>query len=221
MSRLTIGLCALTLCGFGCYGQRETKTTAIQQQAVINKPIVAVVPVIDHSHSDLGWNLSEELTRSICARLLKQDHVYLVSPNKVQASVKKLKENQDPFGSDLTWVKRAFPQNEFVVFMELVEHKESPLYSSSEAEKQTSPAELNIAMRLRVVDIRGAEPKIVLQELLEDSQHIPRPFTRSNFVQVTPDSDTYDISPVGMAHAQLTKELATRLEDYILLAERR
>jgi hypothetical protein len=218
MTRWMTGLFLLSLCTYGCQHAQNNQAAAVQEQPLA-KPIVAVVPVIDHSHSELGWNLSEELTHSISARLLKHDQIYLANPEKVQASVRKLKETQDPFSSNLSWVKRAFSQNEFVVFMELVEHKEYPLHTESDS--QDSPAELSIAMRVRVVDIRGSEPKIVLQELLQDSQHIPRQFTRANFDQVPWGADTFDISPVGMAHAQLTKELASRLEDYILLSEQR
>jgi hypothetical protein len=78
-----------------------------------------------------------------------------------------------------------------------------------------------MSVRVRVIDMRGKQPKIVLQELIHDTHHIPRQFTRANFYQVAWGKESFNISPMGLAHAQLTKEIASRLEDYILLAMRR
>lgn len=220
MSRIGIGLAALSLCVMGCQHQNNS-TAAIEQQTKSNKPIVALVPVIDHSHSDLTWSVSDELTRAVHERLLKHDALYLMGQEKVAAATKKLSNDHDPFGSNIEWIKRAFKDNEFVVFMELVEHNELPLYSSKEASLQDSAAELNMAMRVRVFDLRGPEPKVVLQELLQNSQHIPRQFTKANFYQVPWGNEAFDISPLGMAHAQLSREIASRLEDYILIAEKK
>lgn len=219
MSRLAINLLALSLCAMGCNHQ-SSETAAVEQQIKSGKPIVALVPVIDHAHSDLTWNLSQELSFSVRTRLLQQDHLYLIGEDKIQAITKKLSDMHDPFGANISWIKRAFAQHEFVVFMELVEHDEVPLYTSQETIAQDSAAELNMKMRVRVVDVRGAEPKIVLQELIHHSQHIPRQFTKVNFYQVPWGHETFDISPLGMAHAQLAKELSSRLEDYILISEK-
>lgn len=73
-------------------------------------------------------------------------------------------------------------------------------------------------MRVRVFDLRGKEPKIVLQELIHDSHFIPRQFTQANFYQVPWGHESFSISPIGLAHAEFTKEISSRLEDYILMA---
>jgi len=223
MSRFATSLIALSLCALLCTGScnHQNNDTAAVQQVQSGKPMVALVPVIDHSHSDLTWNLSDELSRSVRKRLLQNGNFYLIGEEKVQAVTKKLTDENDPFGPNIGWIKKAFGQNEFVVFMELIEHDEVPLYASKEIAAQDSAAELNMTMRVRVLDLRGAEPKIVLQELVHDTQHIPRQFTKANFYQVPWGNEVFDISPLGMAHAQLTKELASRLEDYILISEKK
>lgn len=180
------------------------------------KPIVAFVPVIDHSNNDLTWSLSQELTREVCGSLLQRDIFYLLSPDKVQIMVKKLNESHDPFGTDLAWVKKAFPNTEFVVFSEVVKHAETPLYPDK---PQDSPAELTMMVCIRVFDLRGQEPKIVLQELIQNTQNIPRQFTKANFFQISWGNEMFDISPLGMAHRDLIKEISSRIEDYILINE--
>jgi hypothetical protein len=82
--------------------------------------------------------------------------------------------------------------------------------------KEDSPALLTIAVRVRVFDVREKTPKVVLQEIVEQSHHIPRQFTKDS--QVPWGDEAFDVSPLGIAHDQLCKELATRVEDYILIA---
>ncbi len=219
-SMLRWALAASLLLAAGCENKNQNET-AMVSRSTQGKPIVAFVPVIDRSNSDLTWSLSQEFTRSIQERLLQKDHLYLLNENAVQAVVKKLQESNDPFGTHLAWVKRAFPQTEFVVFSELVQHREVPLYVDKGSSPQDSPAELQMVMRIRVLDLRGAEPKIVLQEFVKDTQNIPRPFNKANFDQVPWGNELFEISPLGMAHAQLTKEISSRIEDYILLSESR
>lgn len=206
----------LALAAVGCHD--EGSETALRQERVQTKPIVAIVPMIDRSNSDLTWNLSDELTNSMRERLFLRGHLYLISPEKINLVTKKFSESNDPFGPNTAWVKKAFPKNEFVVFMELVRHDEIPLSASS---PKDSAAQLTMTVRVRVFDIRGEQPKVVLQELVQNNEQIPRQFTKLNFEQVPYGSDMFDISPLGMAHAQLTKELASRIEDYILLTSRR
>jgi len=218
MSKIVSPLLSLALIAAGCSSDKGEKETALFEKTAAEKPLVAFVPMIDRSQSGLTWSVSEELTRSVQEKLLQRESLYLVDSEKVQSVVKKLKENQDPFGADVSWIKKAFFQDEFVVFLELVEHDEVPAYASKDADLQSAPADLNMAVRLRVFDLRGNEPRVVLQELIRDAHHIPRQFTKANFLQVPWGHEMFDISPLGMAHTQLTKELASRVEDYILMA---
>lgn len=199
----------------GCEKQPQSSGVALQQRTSL-KPIVALVPIIDHSRSHLAWNLSEELTSAIHYRLTQKDKLYLIEPSKVAATLKKLKDSNNPFDVDLTWIKKAFFEDEFVVFMEILSHDQVAINAKDPHSPQEAPAELTISMRLRVIDLRGEEPAIALQEILHNSHYLPKQFTSSHFEQVEWGKDAYAISPLGLAHAGLSKEIASRVEDYIL-----
>ncbi len=64
-----------------------------------------------------------------------------------------------------------------------------------------------MSVRVRVIDVREKTPKVVLQEIVEQSHHVPRQFTKANFNQVPWGDEAFDISPLGIAHDQLCKEL--------------
>jgi hypothetical protein len=223
MFRKLSALSALVILATSCTHQKDdtVQQATAQQQALQPRPIIALVPIVDNTKNDLPWSLSEELTSTIHYRLSQKGNVYLSDQNKVVGITKHLNKSQNPFSDNLSWVKKAFNGSEFVVFMELIEHVESPLKSSKDASRLDAPAELNMSMRVRVVDLRSSQPAIVLQEMVHDSHHVPKQFTRANFHQVPWGQDSFNISPLGLAHAQFTKEIASRVEDYVILAKNR
>lgn len=191
-----------------CQNKKDSET-AVQETPVAGRPIVAVVPLIDHSDHGLAWNVADELTKGLYVSLLEKQDLYLMNHEKVSGLLKKLSRENDPFGTNLAWVKRAFAGSEFVVFTELAQHEEVPLAAVDSA------AELQIALRVRVIDLRDQKPKVILQEVLRKTEHVARPFTKANFTQVPWGDELFEISPLGMTHAQVTKELANRIDDYI------
>jgi hypothetical protein len=205
--KCSIWACALLL--GGCKG--DNSTALLVEKPVTSRPIVAVVPVMDRSRHELSWNVAHELTAALRHRLGQDGNLYLLSEDQVYAMTRKSTQGRDPFGSETAWIKKGFPQNEFVAFFELVEHRELPLGDES-------PAELSVAMRVRVFDLRGEAPKVVLEEIAEQSHHIPKQFTRNQFNQVPWGDEMFEISPLGIAHGKLCQELASRVEDYILLS---
>ncbi len=217
MRNVAAGFIVASLLFAGCARKKESET-AIHEQAKESRPSVALVPIIDHSASGLPWSLSDEFTYSIGEKLQLRHKVALTNGEAVRSSVKRLKESQDPFGSDTAWIKQAFQKSDFAAFIELVEHSEKTLYAKEGESPQNSPAEMEILVRLRLFDLKGEKPRVILQELLRDAQHIPKQFTKANFHQVPWGSETFDISPLGMAHAQLFEQIAARIEDYILVA---
>ncbi len=214
----TLSTLCVSLLLAGCHDNKgeDSKTAYGEQQK--QKPLVAVAPVIDNSKHNLTWNISDELTNTICYRLEQKDRVYLVDGQKIRNITRKFQSIQNPFGDDLAWIKKSFPDQEFVVFMELLEHTEEPTKAQKDSVPRETSANLNMSVRLRVVDVRDNAPAIVLQEIIHDTHFIPRQFTQYNFHQVSWGSEDFSISPVGMAHAQLTKEIASRIEEYIALA---
>jgi len=78
---------------------------------------------------------------------------------------------------------------------------------------------LKMAVRLRIVDLRTQEPKIVLQEIVRGSYYIPKTLLQTDYNQVVWGTDEYRKSPMGIAHTQLIEEITLRLSDYLLLAK--
>ena len=199
--------------------QQDTQSPSLQEQSQLSKPSVAIVPLIDNSEHQLDWNLSDELTYTLCSKLDQKNKLSIASPQKMRLLTKRLKQQHNPFGESLSWIKETFAGHEFVVFLELIEHREVLKDLTPQALPETLSAELKIATRIRIVDLRDQEPKITLQEILQDSHFVPRQFTRYNFHQAPWNSDDFSLSPVGIAHAQLIKEIGSRIEDYIFLAK--
>jgi hypothetical protein len=213
MSRMlcTLALVALTLSGCEDSPSHITSTSAIQ-----DKPVVTVVPVIDSTKDTRAWNLSDELTAALYSQLSHQDRVYLVDFAQAQSKRRMLQESQNPFGSDVAWIKKAFHGDEFIVFLELIEHEE--IARRNTGFSNTAAADLEMSMRVRAFDVRAQTPKVILQEIVHRSYFIPHQYTASSqFHQISWQEDNYSLSPLGIAHADFVKEIASRLQDYIRL----
>jgi hypothetical protein len=218
MSRIFSLLC-LAILMFGCGQDNQSQVAVQEQKRPARQPIVALVPMFDRAGSDLSWNIGDELTLMVREKLLQNNRIYLANAERVKHAIKKLNDAHDPFLFDATWVKQAFPKQEFVVFMELFEHDEFPLLSSNEDSfPKNSPAELKISLRVRALDIRGEQPKVALQEILQKTVSIPYQFTKVNFHRVAWDDPNFLTSPLGMVHLDLANELSDHLENYIFLA---
>ncbi len=202
---------------FGCHHPTNTQARYYDDGRI--KPVVALIPIFDSSNQQLEWNLSEELTQAIQNKLAQRDKIYLSDQQKVHATLKKIDRTHNPFSMNLNWMKKSFSGQDFVVFMELIEHDEVPLYNQKTDDVQNSPAELNLSLRLRILDLRYETPRIILQEIIHDKHYVPKQFTKANFHQEPWGKSSFSISPIGLAHGQLTKEVVARIEDYILLAK--
>ena len=184
------------------------------------KPIVAFVPLYDRSGAVMPWNLSDELSYTMQNRLLKKGNFYLSNPQEIEAITTNLTAAQNPFASEIEWIMTTFTNNEFVVFTELLKHEVIPKeLKNSIIDKITPSCQLDMTVRVRVIDLRYDHPKVILQELVKQSHLIPKPSYELEEAQDKWKRKTYAVSPIGFAHMQLTKEIAKRIEDYILLAK--
>lgn len=177
------------------------------------KPTVAIVPVIDNSHSGLPWSVGEEFTLSITDNVTKKNKLYLQDTTSVHAITEQLREINNPFGGDIRWIKSTFASNQFVVFLELLDHQEEALHKDS----TTGPAELHMSMRVRIFDLTRETPRVILQEIVQEDHYIPKFFTRNLSYQPDWNQDGYNISPMGMAHAEFSQHIAKRIQHYISL----
>ncbi|NNM42909.1 MAG: hypothetical protein HKM07_01015 [Chlamydiae bacterium] len=214
MQKWMTALC-LTLCAVSCKNNDQDYARVEQK---VSSPTVAIIPVYDHSTHRLPWDVSAELTQSIHHRLLQKENFLLTQQNKASSLKKALLANQNPFAKNVAWMKNAFPGCDFVVFMELVKHEEIS-QTPEKATLEDSSAYLQVALRVRALDLRGTSPKVVLQEIVSNRQFLPVKFTKTNFVQVPWGDQFYPISPVGVAHQNLSKKAADHIADYISISQ--
>ncbi len=216
MSRIALAI-SLALLTVGCQRSSSMHQARYYDDGRL-KPAVALVPVINSTDSQFAWDLSNELTDSVANKLSKRDKLFLADLNKTRLVYNQLGASHNPFGKEIEWIKRSCPGQDFAIFLELIEHNEIPQrYNPTDNPSQCS-AELNISLRLRVIDLRSEMPKVILQEIIHDRHHIPRQFTKYHFHQEPWGRDSFAISPVGLAHAQLVKEVVLRVEQYIMTA---
>ncbi len=218
MKRIGTLLTLFTL--LGCYSKQNYEHAIRFHDDGIAKPIVAFVPVFDRSESKLGWSLSEEFTDSLKNRLMKRNHFYVSTPSEINTAIAGLPPENNPFAANISWIKKIFENHEYVVFTELVEHDIHPKeLKGNFLDKITPSYELAMTMRIRVFDLRGANPEIILQELVHQNHIIPQPTNLNNFNPERWKKLTHSVSQLGLAHAQLSKEVAKRIEDYVLLSK--
>ncbi len=188
------------------------------------KPVVALIPIFDHSDAKLPWSLTEEFTQTIEEKLSKRSKIFLVSDDAVAKMTAGLDERHKPFGTEVSWTKETFAGNEFVVFMELVDHEMVPITNDEFLEEEgdvKTPHELHLTMRLRIFDLRGEQPEIVLQELVQRTHHVPKWLSNVDYTKSGWGKYSFHVTPYGLAHAQFTRAITKRIESYILLAKSR
>lgn len=177
------------------------------------KPSVAIASMLDTTSFDANWSLSEELTNGIMGLVAQNGKIYVHSKEESPFT-------ENPFGSNLGWMKREFQADEFVAFLELVEHEFTPVRAKGVTEQEASH-NLNMSIRVRVVDLRANQPKIVLQEMIKDTYFVPKALIPNDYSVEVWGTEGFKKSPMGIAHAQLIKNVADRIADYILLAKSR
>jgi hypothetical protein len=194
------------------------------------KAVVTLTPVFDRHDIHLPWSLADDLTEMIKTRLLKKANVYVGNADALirtfedeEQLIEKPFQHYDENKSASIHedsLKVKFPKSEFVVFLELAEHEIHPkTITGSFMDALTPSQELLLAMRVRIYDLRFEKPQIILQELVEQSHLVPKQLAKLDYDSPIWGKKTYSISPVGFAHAQLAKEVASRIENYLILAK--
>lgn len=224
---LAAGITSLLI---GCNSDRYQQHAVRFHEDGRAKAVVTLTPVFDHHDIHLPWSLADDLTEMIKTRLLKKANVYIGNAE----NLKKTYEDEDqliekPFehyeenkscAIHVDSLKVKFPKTDFVVFLELAEHEIHPKnISGSFLDAITPSQELQLSMRIRIYDLRFEVPQIILQELVEQKHLVPKQLAKLDYDSPIWGKKTYSISPVGFAHAQLAKEVAQRIENYLILAK--
>lgn len=201
-----------TLFAAGCFNRCNDEILTRFHDDGRAKPLVALPAVIDTTSYDAPWSISDELTSSVAQIIAKGGKIFIQSQDDFAIA-------SNPFSGDLSWMKREFQNQEFAVFLELVEHDLIP--SSKPSKDNESSHYLKMGIRVRMIDLRSSQPKVVLQQIVRDSYYIPKTLLPVDYNAVSWGTDEYKNSPMGTAHSRIAQEVAARVSEYILLAKSR
>lgn len=203
----------LTCCAFFCLSLLSCyKKQDLQAQLEQKKVRIAIAPLIDVSKHRLSWNVAQEITTTLYENLVQKNSYEILPPHKL----KKQESYNDPFSSDLSWVKPLFLHQDFVCFTTLIEHTEKPSYPEEEVSISDSPTDLRIILKMRLVDLRKETVTLILDKTFEKTQHIPKQFSCFNFTQVAWKKPMYTFSPIGVVHAELIDNITHQIDEVIL-----
>lgn len=187
------------------------------------KSTVIVAPVQDLAAHPLPWDLSQELTEGIREHLVRTGE-FLVAPVDVVQSISEEVGTIDVASRDLSYTDR-FRPSDFVVLMEVIDHQEVP-YTRGKFKplypvKGEVSTVLMITARLKVVDLRSEEPKVVLQEIVHSNHQVQtgKAIEFMDYANTGWGTNLYRSTPVGMAHARLERDVAVQATDYILFSQ--
>jgi hypothetical protein len=187
------------------------------------KPRTVLLPVADYSLATLPWSLSDEFYSGVKEQLVRHAEVF-VCPDPVGYAVPAGLDGIDLVDRHSQELKQRFDDADFVVLMELIDHSEVPINRDTMkleiVDGGNATHVIQMKMRIQAVDLRGGTAKPVLRETIEKTYPI---FSAAVFdVQKAPwGTGKYQFSVLGRAHIAMEKEIAQRLEQYLLLAKGR
>lgn len=200
----------------GC-AQRCCDTT-LYQSSGRQKAIVAVLPVINNVYEgDLTWDLSREFTDEIRKKVYDSSRMYLLRDGGSEELAKMLNTpNPRSIAADTT---KHLGAAQFAVVTEIIEQEENPFGLAHSGPDNPFQKEigsvLSLALRVRVIDLRQEEPKVVLQEVLDQDFVVARPYMTCDYEKMSWGTEAFRHTPMGMAHSRLVRELVARVEGYI------
>ena len=211
----------LLISSVGCTTRYQTSQQFPFHDDGTAKPKIAVVPAFDHSKSSLGWDLSKEFTDSITEKLIQTGHFYLTSDFVMLTSERVSSLGINPFCEDLSWLREMHSTSEFLIFTEIISHNIKPKESLFFPLSIIRSSELNLAIRIKVVDLRPNEPQVILQEIFEDRYTIAWKMGHGTDEKGSFKHSAFQISPMGTAHNQMIKKITSQINHYILFVKSR
>ncbi|MCH9616709.1 MAG: hypothetical protein SP4CHLAM5_02780 [Chlamydiia bacterium] len=209
--------CLLLLLLAGCTHPQPYTDQVSYHDNGLAKPKVAIVKVIDSSDHKLDWDLSSELTELFIKQLFSDSKFYLTDDFHMLESQSLKNLEISPYSEDMRWLKEMNSNSEFVVFTEILEHNIENR-SGSAYNPLTHIKDLSMSVRVRVLDIRKTNPKIVLQEVITKVYSIPFNFGTYSDQGGSLAKNTFSLSPLGIAHKNILYEISKEVEEYIIIA---
>lgn len=210
--RHILALCMLSLLLVGC-GPRYCDYYPYHEDGR-SKPAMTILPIQDKSDSGLSWNVAMEVDQYLRYKMLDEGNLYLLPESSCGEAI--TDHNINYFGSDLTFAKHC-RQSEFVTVMELIEHKIVPYESGKitpiyPIHNRQCESVLMMKMRVRIIDVRGDTPRIVLQEIVQSNHMLPRDQNNLDYTSYCFGKEPYNRTPIALSHQRLAYDLARRIE---------
>ncbi len=216
--RWTFSICLVFLFS-GCATRNSSYTQQFHyQDNGVSKPKVAMVPVYDKSNARMPWNLSQELTEAFEQKIFLSGKFYMTTDFEMLGVSRLPLQEINPFLDDIDWLGEVDTGTEFIVFIELVQHNLTPTVDDTRF-KLFKTFSLDVALRVKVIDLRETKPKVILQELVQGNYYIPWRFSTFDYQKGGWNKTAFALSPIGLAHGKIIKRIATQVEDYIMLAK--
>jgi hypothetical protein len=183
------------------------------------KPKVAIMPILDSAGCELSWDISQELIQGVYYEMMNTGEFYVVSPQEI-GPVWMKQETADLFANNAPYVKE-FKNTDFIVALEIVERSIVPYDPCSQRQVAGCSARnwmLHLKIRVKVLDIRYCEPKIVLYEVFKTSYAGSLEAYRADSAACW-GTEGYGKSFCGLAHQRAIHNLTQRLQEVIWSAK--
>jgi len=170
-----------------------------------------VLPVVDHSR-DVGipWSISHELTEEVCARIDGVKQIYLLRDVGTRQIAERLTApNPSLIDQDAV---AGLANTEFVVSTEVIEQTKKQRGATVQDREAT---QVSLTLRVRILDIRGEHPRLLLQEVLEQEHMASHMDLEKEYALASWGTEAFSKTSMGQAHSRLVRKLCSRVQSYI------
>lgn len=211
----------VALMAVGCSGPRYVDYFPYHDDGT-PKPKLALIPVVDSSDCGLPWDVAKEITQGIHDHLMDTGEFYVPSPEEIGPIWAKT-DQIDFFGNDLSYAGD-FHNTDFIVALELLENTTNTCDSCSPDVKPRKQLymknrDLMTRVRIKIIDIRCAVPRIVLYEVFKTCYSLTPSKNAINCEEIPWGCEGYANTACGIAHERLVRNLTARLEEVIWSAK--
>jgi len=179
------------------------------------KPNVVLMPVIAACETQIPWNLSQEFSSDVRTSIMRNGKLFVPTQQELRQAASSVSTRELTSAKDLMPFLYFQPAH-FVVVMELIEHKQvpyqrgktKPLYLANVPEREAKV--LMIKVRLKIVDIRGGDPKLIRQEIVQSNHMIPEDGIQESVQKH--GKEGFPNSPLGLAYGRCIRDIVEKIE---------
>lgn len=180
-------------------------------------PKVVLIPLFDSSNSTLPWSVASEINQEIREKIKWDDTLLLYSDRLTFQETLCL--GHETLEGAAAHVRARECGGDLLVLLELTQHdvlslqrEENPRMCCREGRRFSSTLAQRI--RIKVIDLRSAVPRVVLEETLASHTTIPRAYEFFDYREHPLGSTKYATTPMALAHARIATDVANYIEEF-------